>query len=110
MSTEKDRKVATKQFPGEYTMFVDDSPMRFMHADSCAELDSNFKMKDGHTSTKVHNRYLIDAFILGIQHARQGERAMLIKFITWVRNHYAVNAAIDDKGMVDFYLDQEESK
>ena len=87
MSTEKDRKVATKQFPGEYTMFVDDSPMRFMHADSCAELDSNFKMKDGHTSTKVHNRYLIDAFILGIQHARQGDRERLLRFFDFYLTH-----------------------
>ena len=37
------------------------------------------------------------------------QRASLIKFITWVRNHYAVNAVIDNKGMVDFYLEQEKS-
>lgn len=36
-------------------------------------------------------------------------RELLIKFITWVRNHYAVNAVIDNKGMVDFYLEQEKS-
>lgn len=45
-----------------------------------------------------------------LKHARQGERGRLIKFITWVRNHYAVNALIDNKGMVDFYLGQEKSK
>lgn len=45
---------------------------------------------------------------VGITYGRQiSERAKLIKFITWVRNHYAVNAVIDNKGMVDFYLEQE---
>ena len=49
----------------------------------------------------------VHSFLAGIEHARQGDRAKLIKFITWVRNHYAVNAVIDNKGMVDFYLEQE---
>lgn len=35
---------------------------------------------------------------------RKNKRVDLIKFITWVRNHYAVNALIDNKGMVDYYL------
>lgn len=106
ISKNSDKEAAIKQFPGEYTMYVDDSPMRFIHADSCSELDSSFKMKDGHTSTKVHNRYLIDAFILGVQHVRQGEKDKLFKCCAKL---YLIigQQAFDVEEFVDKFLEQE---
>jgi len=65
MTSDSERKAAEDQFPGEYTMFVDDSPMRFLHADKTSEFDQYIEIKEGHTSTKVHNRYLREAYILG---------------------------------------------
>lgn len=77
------------------------------------EVESSGNVKEGVSEKLIEfvNKHMKAAahkgYDLGIQHARQGERSKLIKFITWVRNHYAVNAVIDNKGMVDFYLEQE---
>jgi len=89
MSTEKDREDAEKISRNEV---LPNPRLELEHVDEVMKtwLDYHYK-----------------GVLAGIQHARQGEHAMLIKFITWVRNHYAVNAVIDNKGMVDFYLEQE---
>jgi hypothetical protein len=45
-----------------------------------------------------------NAFLAGVKHQKSKEKALLVKFITWVRNHWAVNAMIDNKRMVDEFL------